>query len=920
MLGLTFLIFGLLSAVMMSDFFEAESKSELQKDARRIATEIDRFIEKNIVIVDEMKTNSDYVNIIASLNSRAEKRQHPQFDTISNELLAIKAMDQNISLAYLAVTKTNDIITSKYDFDPAPDYDLNNRTWYTETVNAGKTIVTNPYLDVVTQNMVVTIATPVKKDGTLIGAMALDLQVSDISNLMDNYKVGNSGYTLLLNKDGSIFYQPDELEIYKTEGVDPFAYLDKYMTELTSGGAGIIDYLLGNNAKYIAYVPTQSSNWIVVTVIPKSEVMAPVNQFILLLSSIMLALLLFLVVFIRRMTKQISEPIVEIAQSVSRFSEDNSQINLPDHYYIREDEIGILSHGLHQMSYRLQAYFAEIKESNENLNQEIEKRKAIQSRHEMILNLLSRTNEGIFILDQHFNCIYQNAAFTQLIETHENVNFLANNILINQEIADSLAFNPIWTGELKYQNKLILVMRLTLIKEESLYYYIGNITDVTAFREIEQDIYFLKYYDHLTKLNNKQYLDESCIQLIAKDHDGSNRFALILINIDDFRIINEAKGFEYGNLVLIALANRLKSLVSEEDILVRLGNDEFGILKKNITSNTDFYDYMLDFSRNLTQKIMIEDESQILGFSIGISLYPGDANQYSALLKCAISALNNVKSKKGLLFEFYDREINRLSIQKYKIQNMLREALNRQEFVLYYQPQVDIINHKIIGLEALIRWNSPEGMMPPSFFIKIAEESGQILPIGEWVLEQACYFGRKLEQMGYDIPIAVNLSSLQFKRPYITELISSTLTATRFAPERLELEITEGILMSNEEECEEILKIFKKMGIQVSIDDFGTGYSSLNYLKNFAVDKIKIDRSFIKGVPDFDNGTIAKVIIELAENFGLQVIAEGVETKEQIAFLKENNCFAVQGYYFSCPLPEERLMSWIEDFKSQNLL
>ena len=331
-------------------------------------------------------------------------------------------------------------------------------------------------------------------------------------------------------------------------------------------------------------------------------------------------------------------------------SEDNSEINLPDAYYSREDEIGILSQGLHQMSYRIQSYFREIKENNAILSQEIAKRKEIQSQHEMILNLLSRTDEGIFILDQAFNCIYRNAAFLRLIDVAENANFLAEDILINQDIIDSLMMNPFWTGEINFGQKQIFLMRLSHIKDQNSFYFIGNLTDLTAYRKIEKDVYFLKYYDHLTKLNNKQFFDEHCLQLIAEDKEHHASFALILINIDDFRIINEAKGFEYGNSVLIALANRLKSLVNDQDLLVRLGNDEFGILKNSNSSNQALYDYMIEFTQSLMRTIVIHDESLVLDFSIGISLYPNDANQYSALLKCATSALNNVKSKKGSAF------------------------------------------------------------------------------------------------------------------------------------------------------------------------------------------------------------------------------------------------------------------------------
>lgn len=915
-----FFIYGFISIQLLSSFFEEKSKTALLNDAHQVATEIDKFLGEKIVIVDQMKTNQDYFTVIEEIKSQDEKRQHPLFNIVTQQLQAIKASEKNINLAYIAIIQANDLITSDYNFDSEPDYDMSKRDWYIETIKAGDTTITKPYIDLVTGQMVVSIATPIVKNNETFGAFGIDLSVADIFNVMQSYQVGTNGHTLLLNKDGSVFYSPSESKDIHTPITDNYDYLDTFRSEIFSGQSGVVEYVDGNNDQYIAYVPTENANWIVATVIPKSEVLAPLYQFIFINLLIFLISLFIIVFFIRSLTNLISKPIVSICDEIESFSKDDQAMNLPESFYFREDEIGILAKGLHSMSRRITHYIEEVEINNTNLNTEIENRKNIQSRLELILELLSGTDESIFILDHKFHSIYNNSAFSDTIGVPESeiqeLNLLENNVLIDETLIEKLNRERVWTGEIEYSHStakpLFLFLKISKVENENNYYYIGNIINLTARKQIEKDFYNLKYFDPLTKLNNNHFLDETATTLINDDTDLTSRYALILLNIDNFRIINEAKGFNFGNKVILTIAKRLKNLVDEQDILARLGNDEFGILKTDIKSNEILYMYIIELVSELRKTFFVDSEEIVIDVNIGISLYPNDAINFPRLFKTASSALNNVIEDKGRVFEFYNKNFNNLSIYKYEMQNKLKSALNKKEFLLYYQPQFDMIHNKIIGIEALIRWQSPSGMIPPISFIPIAEESHLIIPIGEWVLLNACEFGSKLHKMGYSTPIAVNLSKLQFKSPYICELIQSILDKTNLPPHLLELEITEGILMDNEDECESILKYFNAMGIQVAIDDFGTGYSSLSYLNKFAVDKIKIDRSFIKDIPTFDNGIIAKVIIELAGNFNLQVIAEGVETVEQIDFLLKNNCQIAQGYYYAKPLPEDKLLAFME--------
>lgn len=434
-------------------------------------------------------------------------------------------------------------------------------------------------------------------------------------------------------------------------------------------------------------------------------------------------------------------------------------------------------------------------------------------------------------------------------------------------------------------------------------------------RLYKQHMYNLRYFDSLTKLRNKTLFDKDAIDVISR-YPQDVKHALIIINIDNFRIVNEAKGYEFGNKILIAIAENLKNMLGEDEILARIGSDEFAILKPNIESYESVYNFIVSLDKGINRMYSISGDEIFVNLNMGISMYPNDALNYANLLKNAISALNSSKNNSGNSFEFYNQEINTKSIYKYEIKNKLKNAINEREFRLHYQPQVDTKSNKIIGLEALIRWETDRGFIPPNMFIPIAEEANLIIAIGEWVLLNACQFGHRLNELGYNVPLAINISRLQFKYPYINILVNSILEKTGFSPNMLELEITESILMGNNEECATILEDFKRMGIKVAIDDFGTGYSSLSYLKKFNVDKIKIDRSFVKDIPENDDGTIAKVIIDLANILNMEVIAEGVENLNQIKFLKENRCSQVQGYFYSKPLSEDDIIEFIKGFNN----
>lgn len=434
--------------------------------------------------------------------------------------------------------------------------------------------------------------------------------------------------------------------------------------------------------------------------------------------------------------------------------------------------------------------------------------------------------------------------------------------------------------------------------------------------EINHQNHILKY-DTLTNAVNKDYLKQLVNQYIKDNEEVKETnytAAMVIINVDNFRVINETMSFDTGNQLLYEIAKRIFLNINNTDILARTDGDEFTIFFKKLEDNNDVIEKIEMIFSLFNEPFKVFSEEIFISISAGISLFPTDGRYYEELFKNASSAINHIKLNKKNGYEFYQRNINKMTTEKYEIINNLRYALIRNEFELYYQPQIDIQNNRLVGMEALLRWNSPNGNIPPNKFIPLAEETSLIVPIGEWVIEEACRMGVKLKELGYPIIVGVNISAIQFKEAYLVELIEKILYETGLQASFLDVEITESILMDNSITTSRILKELKEIGVGLSIDDFGTGYSSLSYLKNYVVDRLKIDRSFIRDIPQNDDGTIAKAIINLTKSLGIKSIAEGIEEKEQEEFLLKNGCDEVQGYYYCKPIPEEKLIEYIKGF------
>ena len=426
---------------------------------------------------------------------------------------------------------------------------------------------------------------------------------------------------------------------------------------------------------------------------------------------------------------------------------------------------------------------------------------------------------------------------------------------------------------------------------------------------------YLAYHDPLTGLPNRQSLSERLQQACSRAQCNGGMVAMLFLDLDRFKLINDTFGHAAGDRLLKSVADRLAACVRGADTVARLGGDEFTVVLEDIVHGRDAATVAQKILDALAQPFSLAQQEVFISASIGIALYPSDDNGIDSLFKKTDAAMYHAKERGRNNYQFYSAEMNASLARKLHMENSLRRALEREELRLHYQPQVDTVSGRIIGMEALLRWQHPEmGLVPPAQFIPLAEETGLIVPIGECTLRSACLQTRRWHERGFGpLRVAVNLSAYQFKQKDFPHTVARILDETGLDPGCLELELTESTVMDDVDQAIEILHALNAMGVYLSIDDFGTGYSSLSYLKRLPIDALKIDRSFVRDIgADSDDAAIVTAIIAMARSLKLKVIAEGVETREQFAFLRKCRCDAMQGYYFSRPVPPEEFAQLLQ--------
>lgn len=566
------------------------------------------------------------------------------------------------------------------------------------------------------------------------------------------------------------------------------------------------------------------------------------------------------------------------------------------------------------------------------LARDITTRKRAEEQLKLASHFFEGSSEGFVITDAHQRIIKVNRTFTQ-ITGYSVEEMLGKSPAALSSGRHSRSFyrqmwqqiNAVgqWQGEVwnRRKNGEVYPEWLSITRvpdaQGQTAYYLAIFSDTSQRKEQEARIRYLAYYDPLTGLANRSLLKDRAQHDLAQCKRHQTPLSLLFIDLDHFKQINDSLGHQVGDQLLKQVGERLGQQVREQDTVARMGGDEFVTVLPE-TNDEGAALVARNFLERLSQPYQVGPHELTVTPSIGIALYPNDGTDFDTLYRCADTAMYRAKQNGRSSFSFFTTEMQAQSVRRLQIENALRRALERDQLWLQYQPQMSLRNHQLIGMEVLLRWNHPEwGPVSPAEFIPVAENSRQILAIGEWVLRTATAQAKAWQDQGLPpIIVAINLSAVQFRQPDLPDLVGTILHDTGLAPEWLELELTESVAMHDPEGAIATMQQLHQRGVRMSVDDFGTGYSSLNYLKRFQIYKLKIDQSFVRDVTRSpEDARIVEAIVQMAESMGLTTIAEGVETPEQLEFLRSHGCREIQGYHLSRPLSATDFEAFVRQYQ-----
>lgn len=742
---------------------------------------------------------------------------------------------------------------------------------------------------------------------------------------LSTHHFGDTGYAFVISGQGDIILHPWLMgNVHARENAVALPVFQRMKTMKNGQFSYLWEEGNGGGSKkkivFFNYIP--GLDWIVASTVYEAEILAPLTKLGWVVGLIILCALVMVAPLGLALGNLIARPLSRLAEQMHRAAEGDTQV------FAEEDalgEIGVLGRHFNQ-------YLGRLRRSNQEILCEISERILAEQQLIIYRKAVEHALEGIGITDPDGTILAVNQAFTEITGYSADEVVGRNTSLLQSGRHDQAFYSQLWksllatgrwTGEIWNQRKngeiYPELLSISAIDDENgeVTHYVAVFHDVTAVKRQEEQIAHQAYHDGLTGLPNRSLANDRIEVSLAHVKRGGTRLAVLFLDLDNFKNVNDSLGHEWGDKLLLQVANRLVSQVREEDTVARLGGDEFLILVAAVSDDEVVVDLTKRLLHSFASPFNVDGNDLFVTASIGVAFYPEDGATAGVLTKHADIAMYQAKANGKNRYCLFTADLSERIAYLRQLENNLRQAIVNREFIVHFQPKIDPFTGQITGAEALARWRKADGtLVNPADFIPLAEETGLIVSLGEQALELACQMMHTLNHLGLgNLTISVNLSPLQFVQTNLVERILTILGKHGVASSQLELEITETAMMTNLVKTVETLNQLVAAGISIAVDDFGTGYSSLSYLKRFPIQTLKIDRSFIRDLTsDPNDAQLVETIILMAHNLGITVVAEGVESQEQLEWLKQCGCEQIQGYLFSKPLPAETFLAFVEEY------